>query len=150
MTIALRDYWMGRDESHREEWVEQIRTNGAFTVARVNHLLGIYESETGIDLSEVASGWRPRSVNEATSNSGAHSRHITAQACDVRDASGMFPRWCAKNFHQLDLCALWMEDWHWTPTWCHLQTIPPGSGRRMYYPFDPSNHPPAIPLGEHP
>ena len=34
---------------------------------------------------------------------------------------------------------LWMEDPQWTPTWVHLQIVPPGSRRRVYI---PSSRPP--------
>lgn len=148
--ITLGAYWMSRDLKYPMEWTVAIRANGQRTVDAVNPLLEIYEAETGIVLDQVASGWRPQAVNDATANSGSRSKHVTALACDVRDASGAFPRWCARNPAKLREAGLYMEDWHWTPTWCHLQPVPPGSGRTMYYPFDPAEHPPQIPIEERP
>jgi hypothetical protein len=34
-----------------------------------------------------------------------------------------------------------MEDPQWTPTWVHLQMVPPGSHRRVYC---PSSKPPMV------
>jgi hypothetical protein len=34
---------------------------------------------------------------------------------------------------------LWIENPMWTPTWVHLQIVPPHSGRRI---FVPSENPP--------
>jgi hypothetical protein len=141
---------MDRVSKYRGEWTAEIQTNGSRTVEAINPLLQVYQDETGIELTEVSSGWRPQSVNDATANSGAHSKHILALAVDVRDASGAFPRWCARHPARLQSLGLHMEDWHWTPTWCHLQPVPPASGKTMYYPFDPAEHPPAIPLSEQP
>ena len=148
--ISETAYWMGRDSKFRNEWTDEIQRNGRRTVAAVNPLLERYRAETGVDLTEVSSGWRPVSVNDATAGAGHHSNHIVALACDVKDPSGRFPRWCARNLDQLEACDLYMEDWHWTLTWCHLQPVPPRSGKTMYWPFSPARVPPAIPLSEKP
>lgn len=144
--ITLEDYWMRRDTQYPDDFTTIIQMNGARTVAAINPLLQDYFNETGIELAEVASGWRPAAVNDATSNAADHSNHIIALACDIRDATGAFPRWCS---HQagagglLEQRGLWMENWHWTPTWAHLQPVPPHSGKREYI---PSSAPPPIPL----
>jgi len=43
-------------------------------------------------------------------------------------------RWCLKHLDVLETLGLWMEDPQWTPTWLHVQTIPPRSGHRVYIP----------------
>ena len=148
--ITLRDYWMGRDLKYNGEFTDAIRANGAITVARANRLLADYAEDTGVELSVVSSGWRPKGVNDATANSGRASRHLTAQAVDLADPTGHFPRWCATHQAHLAACELWQEDWHWTPVWAHLQCVAPGSGKIMFIPFDPAVVPPDIPLDVQP
>lgn len=140
--ITLQDYFMGRDRTHAADLTDEIRTNAALTVARVNLLLARADEqdmvEPGVDAttgSSVASGWRPLGINARTQNAATGSKHITAQACDLRDTEERrFARWCLRNLWLLDEIGLWMEDPQWTPTWVHLQTVPPGSGKRVYRP----------------
>jgi hypothetical protein len=139
--ITLSEYFMGRDRSHPEDCTDEIRGNAALTVARVNLLLAEAEEELvapGIDevtSTHVASGWRPRGINARTQNAAVDSNHLTARACDLQDTpERKFARWCLRNLGVLERIGLWMEDPQWTPSWVHLQTVPPGSGRRVYRP----------------
>lgn len=133
--LDLQDYWMGRDSKFRLEWTEEIQDNGAETVMRINRLMDMYVADTGfVRLETWASGWRPEGVNAKTANSASHSKHITAQAGDVRDPVRLFARWCNSRLDELELCELWMEDGRWCPSWVHLQTVPPKSGNRIYIP----------------
>lgn len=139
--ITQTDYFMGREVTHPEECTDEIRDNAALTVSRVNLLL----EEADLDLVEpgidevtgtpVASGWRPRGINARTQNSATGSKHITAQACDLQDTpERRLASWCLRNLAALERIGLWMEDPQWCPTWIHLQTVPPGSGLRVYRP----------------
>ena len=139
--ITLTDYFMGRDRTHAAELTDEIRGNAALTVARVNLLLAAAEEdlvEPGIDEvtgTAVASGWRPAGINARTQNAATGSKHLTAQACDLQDtADRRLARWCLRNLARLEEIGLWMEDPQWTPDWVHLQTVPPGSGKRVYRP----------------
>lgn len=144
MALNLQDYWMGRDRKFAGELTDAIKANAADTVSRIEHLVDLYCADTSEPRPAVwASGWRPKGVNARTSNAALRSRHITAQAGDVRDIKRRFARWCYASQAQLAECGLWMEDPRWTPTWVHLQTVPPGSGRRVYI---PSTKPPLVPL----
>lgn len=150
------DYWFGPDEEdRREKYVEsitaEIQQNGDAVqgvIATVEH---VFVSETGIQLPYgYASGWRPPSVNEATANAGKRSTHLTAQAGDKRDSvDGSFAWWCLRNIYVLERHSVWMEHpvatvvraWRKAleqgrdPTpWCHLQTVPPKSANRVYFP----------------
>jgi hypothetical protein len=140
--ITLGEYWMGRNNTHPADLTEEITSNATLLLERVNRLLQLADTEDvgpGIDAATgtfVASGWRPPSVNDATSNAAQASRHITGRAIDLRDHSPdrALARWCLRNRAQLEAIGLWMEDPQWTPSWVHLQCVPPGSGRRVYVP----------------
>jgi hypothetical protein len=144
--ITLADYWNGRDKKYARCLTQEICNNAITTVSRINRLLGLAEQD-GVDCDVVASGWRPLAVNDVTANAAKNSKHVTALAADVRDTERRdFARWCLRNLKQLEAIGLWMEDPRWTPTWVHLQIVPPGSGRRVYI---PSIKPPlAAPLPE--
>lgn len=147
--ITIENYFMGRDISHSDKCTADIRENAANTVELVNRLLdsaaldGVQPAVDPGTQSFVGSGWRPRSVNEATSNASATSKHLTGHACDLRDtADRALAKWCLANPNAMKRIGLWMEDPRWTPTWVHLQTLPPGSGKRVYI---PSSAPPKCP-----
>ena len=138
--ITLTDYWKGRNILYAEELTDEITRNAEITVSKVNELLARAGRS---DIHTVNSGWRPASVNEATANSGKSSRHLTAEACDLPDADRTLAGWAVDNLDDLRDIGLWMEDPRWTPTWLHLQIVPPGSGKLVYIPsvskpLDPS------------
>jgi hypothetical protein len=136
--ITLGEYYMGRESAYSEDFTLEIARNAANLLAAVNTLLKCAEDD-GVTAMGVASGWRPRRVNDLTSHAAARSAHLTGQAVDLRDhADRQLARWCLRNLDMLEKLALWMEDPRFTPTWTHLQSIAPGSGKRV---FIPSNGP---------
>lgn len=144
--IIADDYWMGRNISHPSDLTPEIRANAAELIGRVNLLLSwaygdnvrpALDAKSG---THIASGWRPPAINDATANSAKLSKHLTGEAIDLRDSGTRdLARWCLRNLDALEEIGLWMEDPQWTPTWVHLQTVPPGSRRRVYC---PSSKPP--------
>lgn len=124
------DYWMGRDEKYAEELTGEIEANAAELLGRVNNLL----AALGWADPEIRSGWRPQAVNDATSNAAAHSKHLTGQAVDLADPDRSLARAIMLEPDVLTQFGLWMENPQWTPTWTHLQSVPPKSGRRIYVP----------------
>src|SRR3990167_10307886 len=129
--ITIEAYFMGRDITHAEELTDEINRNAQVTVARCNELL----TRAGrSDIHEVASGFRPKGINSTTSNAAANSRNLTAQAIDLRDTDRLLAQWCVDNLDVLKEIGLWMEDPRWTPSWVHLQVVPPGSGKIVYIP----------------
>lgn len=133
--ITLEQFWMGRDEKYQSELTPEIRHNGELLVGKVNNLLAIADVDGVMVIHTVASGWRPPAVNDATTNAAANSKHRTGQAVDLVDAGRRaLTRWCLRNLDALEDLGLWMEDPRWTPSWLHLQLVPPASGRRVYIP----------------
>lgn len=142
--ITEHSYWMDRDSRYRLEWTDTIKWAGRATVVAVNKLLAMAEVD-GIVRDTVSSGWRPQSVNDATANAAKTSKHLTAEACDILDPDRKLAQWCVNNPNKLAECGVWMEDPRWTPTWAHLQCVPPKSGKRIYI---PSSAPPKAPALE--
>lgn len=137
--ITLDDYWMGRDKIYPKQLTDEIHDNAVVTVSKVNLVLW-HATKDGVVLianrhnSLVNSGWRPDIVNAATPGAATHSPHLTAHACDISDPTGSLDKWCLANPKVLAEIGLWQESPASTIGWCHLQTIPPHSGRRVFIP----------------
>jgi hypothetical protein len=84
--------------------------------------------------SPIHSGWRPLAVNEHTSNAAKSSNHLKGLAADLLDPQRKLGTWAVNNLPVLEEIGLWMEDPRWSPTWLHVQCVPPGSDRRVYIP----------------
>jgi len=62
------------------------------------------------------------------------STHLTGNACDIADADGKLKAFLRTNPDALVAAGLWAEDYGHTPTWVHLQRVPPRSGARVFNP----------------
>lgn len=139
--LTVTDYWMGRDVAHALSLSTQIRANAARTVEIVNKLLVLAKTAgVGLEVNPrtgtiLSSGWRPPAVNATTPGAAPRSKHLLALAADIYDPDGDLDEWCLANADTVlkDL-GLWMEHPAATKGWCHVQTVPPGSKRRVFYP----------------
>lgn len=138
--ITINDYWMGRDKQFPGDLTEQIAQNAMLTVMRVSELLA-RALKAGVTLENnprtgnvVASGWRPYGVNAATPGAAPKSKHMTGQALDVYDPDGDLDEFCLDNPEVLQTIGLWQEHPGATKGWCHLQIVPPNSGKRVFWP----------------
>lgn len=138
--ITLAQYYMGRDKAYSQEWTIQIARHAIDWVDQVNAVLEIAAAQQvtpqPIGLyGYVASGWRPKAVNDKTSHAAAFSAHILALAGDLHDwPDRRLARWSLRNLDVLETHGLYMEDPRWTPSWVHWQIVAPGSGRRVFIP----------------
>lgn len=147
--IDLHSYWLDRDTKYRLECTGAIRDNALKTVAATRKLLTLAEAETGLVWDTVTSGWRPKSVNDATANAAKGSNHLLALAVDIGDPDRTLAQWCVSNPDKLAECGIWIEDPRFTATWLHAQIVQPKSGKRIYI---PSTKPPTAPalIGQKP
>ena len=129
--ITLPDFWMGRDEQYPLALTPDIRRNAITTVALANALMAVFGQSR-----KVNSGWRPPAVNAATPNAAVMSKHMLGQAIDLADPEGELDDWLmgAAGLAQMEKLGLWHEHPAATKGWAHLQTVPPRSGRRTFYP----------------
>lgn len=140
--ITLKDYWMGRDEQFPLAMSTGLERNAARLVEIANKLVLIAKG-AGITFqpnprtgSLVSSGWRPPAINAQTANAAPNSKHMTGQAIDLYDPDGDLDEWLMTVDGQktmVDL-GLWHEHPSATKGWAHVQSIPPRSARRTFYP----------------
>lgn len=134
--ITLEGFYMGRDATHAGELTDEVRSNAVVTVQRANELLARYIRATGDNRPRrVNSGWRPAAVNAAIGGA-RRSNHTLGRAIDIADASKALKKWLMTEEGQAALVGtgLWMEHPDATPSWVHLQIVPPRSGRRVFQP----------------
>lgn len=134
--ITLKDFYKGRDLLFSDQLTDAIQKESSVTVERVNLLLTKYRMETR-DYSNriVTSGWRPAAVNAATPGAAKKSNHMLGKACDIADGDGKLDVWLMtlQGTIALEDCSLWHEHPRDTEGWAHVQTVPPGSGKRHFY-----------------
>lgn len=145
--ITIDDYFMGRRALYPTALTPALEKAAAITVDLVNKMLdraaaagirlvrkaGLRPGDLG---THVVSGWRPPVVNAATPNAAPSSKHMTCQACDTYDPDGDLDEWLMTPEGQavLEELGLWLEHPASTKTWSHVQTVPPHSGNRVFYP----------------
>ena len=128
--ITLEVYLSQHDEYAKEgELTDDIRLNSAITVDRANQLMIAAHLDLGL-----RSGWRPAAANKAIPGAAAKSKHMTGQAVDIVDDEGELDDWCLDNPQRLERIGLWQEHPSFTKGWCHVQIVPPKSGKRVFYP----------------
>lgn len=138
--ITLVDYFMGRRETFPLSLTPTIENNAVRTVGIANELIVLAKGagfvvkpnpRTG---SLVSSGWRPPQIN-TKAGGAARSCHLSGEAIDLYDPDGKLDEFCLAASHWvLRELGLWLEDPKATPGWCHVQTKPPRSGRRVFLP----------------
>jgi hypothetical protein len=141
--ISLLEYF-GPWDGHADDTPAR-RANAERLLGRVNPMLSAAASD-GVDLElnpgtnslvsgHGLGGFRP----QACGVGAPRSRHKEGSALDVYDPHRALAGWCIEHPEALLAANLYMEDPRWTPTWVHLQTEPPLSGKRVYI---PSSSPP--------
>lgn len=141
--ILLEDY-LGRMSVPVELIPDGVRENATELLVRVNALL----VEVGLADPVVNSGWRTDSYNKLVPGAAPKSRHITGEAIDIADPDG----WLDQLLHDdlehtsfvlgsdepvksiLERHGLYMEHPLATKGWCHLQSAPPRSQKRIFFP----------------
>lgn len=140
--ISLSDYWMGRKDEFPLAMTPLIESNAATIVELTNKLLFLSHA-AGVKMTTsprtgtmVASGWRPPALNAATPGAAVNSKHMTGQAIDVYDPDGDLDEWLMTIDGQkvMSDLGLWHEHPSATKGWAHLQSVPPRSGRRTFFP----------------
>lgn len=136
--ITLAMFYKGRDSAYSADLTAEIKMNAIETLRRANLLLDRFlianprcTRDRGCN-----SGWRPAAVNSATKGASKMSKHMLGKAIDIGDDDEALDNWLLTLDGQQALveCELWMESPTATPRWCHVQTVPPKSGRRIFFP----------------
>jgi hypothetical protein len=129
--ITVEQYLMGRTQG----MTETLWSNARNTVLRTNWLRGHYLLDhPDAPAWVVRSGRRTPEGNAKIAGAAPQSNHLQCNALDIGDTSRRLARWAFANLHILADLDLYMEDPRCTPTWLHIQTVPPLSRNRVFIP----------------
>ena len=136
--ITQEQFYKGRDKAFACDLTPEIRANAVETLKRANHLLDEFYTcnPSAYRNRGCNSGWRPPAVNACTKGAAKKSNHMLGKAIDIGDDDEQLDTWLMTPEGQSALVriGLWMEHPSATPRWAHVQTVPPGSGRRVFNP----------------
>lgn len=127
--ITLVDYLKGRDKEYPADFTPEIVKHATVVLERANTLLGAAQLQRGCN-----SGWRPYTLQMKVNPKAPNSKHITGDAIDIEDADGKLKEWLMFNQDILEKLDLYMEHPDSTPTWVHVQIVPPRSKNRVFRP----------------
>jgi hypothetical protein len=110
--------------------------NASVLIDRINALWILFEKEKGNILLIVNSGYRTKAINATIKGAAANSWHMHGKAVDIRDSQTILQRWLKTpaGIKSLETNGLYVEDFKYTKTWVHFQTVRPMSGNRFFIP----------------
>lgn len=82
----------------------------------------------------VTSGLRSEDDQKRINPKSMKSKHLTGQAVDIADPKGELKKFIKDNEKLMEEIGLWFEDFSATPSWVHMQSVPPKSGKRFFLP----------------
>jgi hypothetical protein len=129
--LSKSELLMGRDKTFSDEYTSEISNNLDTLLEKLNVLRAAYGHPM-----KVSSGWRPASINGMIPNAAKKSNHMIGLAVDIADADGALMKWCLDNLDLLTATGLYLEDFRYTPTWCHFQSVAPKSKKRIFVPSE--------------
>jgi hypothetical protein len=122
------------------DWTTKRQANARMLVLTVNAMISVAENDgvdfpinpkTGSQISgNTFGGFRPQSCSQGAPNSN----HKEGLGVDLYDPDNEIDAWMLANEAVLEKLGIWIESPTATPSWAHLQTVPPRSGRRVYMP----------------
>lgn len=121
----------GRDKTFPGEYTEEISHNLDILLQKINVIRAAYGKPMTVN-----SGWRPASINGMIPNAAKKSNHMIGCAVDIADPDGSLMKWCLENLDLLTATGLYLEDFRYTPTWAHFQSVAPKSKKRIFVPSE--------------
>jgi hypothetical protein len=102
-----------------------------YNAIRLLYAVNVLREKLGTPLI-VTSGYRSPEHNKRIGGA-PFSNHMECLAVDFADADGSIKRRLMADSNKLLIeCGLYMEDPKDTPTWVHVQIVPPRSGNRVF------------------
>jgi hypothetical protein len=130
--INMSQFLMGRIKY--EELSPHMKADSEDLLEKVNALLiDFYKQYPEAAIRTVNSGYRTPAANAAAGGAKL-SKHMICQAIDLSDADKQLGQWLTRFPEFLSKHDLYMEAKASTPTWCHLQLVPPKSKKRTFIP----------------
>jgi hypothetical protein len=108
-----------------------LTVNAMIPVAEADGVTFHINPKTGSIISgNTFGGFRPQNCPQGAPNSN----HKEGLGGDLYDPDNEIDAWMLENQFVLEKLGIWIESPTATPSWAHLQIVPPRSGRRVYMP----------------
>jgi uncharacterized protein YcbK (DUF882 family) len=118
---------------HQYKTTPEIDANLNILLEKANIIRSAYGKPMTISSGLRDAAQQQRLISEGKSNA-PKSHHLTGEAADILDQDGSLKIWVKDNIKLFEDTGLWMEDFAHTPTWVHMQIVPPRSGNRFFIP----------------
>lgn len=82
----------------------------------------------------ITSGFRSKEDQIRINPKAMNSAHMQAAACDIQDKDKSIWNWLMMHLDDVVDVGVYLESKTYTPTWVHMQVIPPKSGNRIFLP----------------
>lgn len=115
--------------SHNYPTTDEINSNLQMLLVALNKVRAAYNIPM-----IVTSGLRSVADQQRINPSAPKSKHLLGLAADISDPDGNLWKWCMVNIQVLIEADIYLEDKAHTPTWVHMQCVPPKSGKRIFIP----------------
>lgn len=109
----------------------EIDENLQILLNRLNQLAPLYGKPFVINSGLRSQSFQDNLIKEGKSNA-PRSKHLTGEAADINDPTGIFHEWCKSREDILESIGFWCEERQ--GGWQHLQISPPHSGHRWFFP----------------
>lgn len=134
--ITIEQYFNGKPytaEQQASAFILLEKVNALLDWARLGGYMAPNDPDTGCQIGgDAKRGNGDGGFREESEPGAKHSQHKRARAVDVYDPGNVLERIISDA--DLERFGLYREDPGHTPTWVHLQDVPPGSGRRTFLP----------------
>lgn len=115
--FSAKEYYMGRDKTHKAELTPDIEANVSNFIAIVNKLFLELGHTTP---AYISSGWRPSSLNSKVKGAAQKSYHTLGMAIDIKDPDGELYKLVTSRPDLLRKYGLWVEHRESSPSWLHI------------------------------
>lgn len=134
--IRREEYFQAKPHSEEQEAAARAlldKVNELLDWARLGGFMGPIDPDTGTQISGSKGGAGDGGFRLSQATTGRPgSKHKSAHAVDVYDPGDVLDRIISDA--DLERFGLYREHPDDTPGWCHLQDVPPGSGKRTFKP----------------
>ena len=134
LSRIAQDSVTGFDRRLKYPWDKKLEQNAEDLKNKLNQLY----KQLPVNLKSsfhITSAYRPGVYNERVGGA-ENSLHTTCEAVDLANINNVLGTWVLENLDVMDHIGLWVEHPEATmkTRHLHLQTRPPGSGRRVFWP----------------
>lgn len=136
--ITKQEYFSRHKKPILASQIEALHiVNAEVLISKVNQLWVAFEKDNGNRPLIISSGYRTKAINASIKGSAKASNHMIGKAVDLQDTQRIIQRWLKtpNGLKALEDNGLYVEDFSFTKTWVHLQTVKPASGMRFFIPY---------------